>query len=192
MGALVDWCAEIAAAAPDLPFYYYDIPMFTGVSLPIERFLIEAPPRIPNLAGVKFSNPDVVSYRRSLDAAGQRFDLPWGIDEALLAGLATGARAAVGSSYNFEPKLYVDLVSAFTRGDVAEARRLQSLSIAMVDTIAATGFLGTAKALMARLGVPVGPARLPLGNPTGPQFDSVFARLTELGFGEWGAAVPGH
>jgi N-acetylneuraminate lyase len=189
LGALVDWCAEIAAAAPNLPFYYYDFPMLTGVALPIERFLIEAPARIPNLAGVKFTNPDVVSYRRSLDAAGERFDLPWGIDEALLAGLATGARSAVGSTYNFAPKLYVDLMSAFTRGDLAEARRLQSLSIAMVDTIAATGFLGTAKALMTRLGVPVGPARLPMGNPTAPQFDAVFARLTELGFATWGAAA---
>lgn len=78
LAALIDWCAAIAAAAPDLPFYYYDIPMLTGVSLPIERFLVDAPARIPNLAGVKFTNPDLVSYRRSLDAAGQRFDLPWG------------------------------------------------------------------------------------------------------------------
>ena len=31
----------------------------------------------------------------------------------------------------------------------------------LIDAIAATGFLGTAKALMGRLGVPVGPARLP-------------------------------
>lgn len=187
LDALIDWCAAIAATAPNLPFYYYDIPALTGVSLPIERFLVEASARIPNLAGVKFTNPDLVSYRRSLDAAGQRFDLPWGIDEALLAGLATGARAGVGSTYNFAPKLYVDLMKAFERGDLAEARRLQSLSIAMVDAIATKGFIGTAKALMVRLGVSVGPARAPLGNPTEQQFESVFSRLIELGFQEWGA-----
>jgi N-acetylneuraminate lyase len=73
---LIDWCAAIAAAAPDLPFYYYDIPELTDVSLPVERFLVEAADRIPNLAGVKFTNADLVSYRRSLDVAGQRFDLP--------------------------------------------------------------------------------------------------------------------
>jgi N-acetylneuraminate lyase len=188
LAALIDWCEAIAAAAPDLPFYYYDIPALTGVSLPIERFLVEAPARIPSLAGVKFTNPDLVSYRRSLDAAGDRFDLPWGIDEALLAAVATGARSAVGSTYNFAPWLYADLMNAFTRGDLAEARRLQSLSIAMVDAIADPGFLGTAKALMARLGVPVGPVRAPLRNPTGPQFDAVWARLTEIGFSDWGGA----
>lgn len=184
---LIDWCAVIAAEAPDLPFYYYDIPSMSGVSYPIEQFLLEASARIPNLAGVKFTNLDLVSYRRCLDVAGDRFDLPWGTDEALLAALATGARGAVGSTYNWAPRLYVNLTDAFTRGDVDEARRLQSLSIAMIDAIASSGFMGTAKALMCRLGIPVGLARAPLGNPTSDQIDALLSRLDDLGFTEWGA-----
>jgi N-acetylneuraminate lyase len=184
---LIDWCATVAAEAPDLPFYYYDIPSMSGVSFPIDRFLSEASLRIPNLAGVKFTNLDLVSYRRSLDVAGDRFDLPWGTDEALLAALATGARGAVGSSYNWAPRLYVNLIDAFTRGDLGEARRLQSVSIAMIDAIAATGFMGTAKALMGRLGVPVGLARSPLTNPTPAQMDVLLSRLDDLGFRQWGA-----
>jgi N-acetylneuraminate lyase len=184
---LIDWCAVIAAEAPDLPFYYYDIPSMSGVSYPIEQFLLEASARIPNLAGVKFTNLDLVSYRRCLDVAGDRFDLPWGTDEALLAAIATGARGAVGSTYNWAPRLYVNLIDAFTRGDVDEARRLQSRSIAMIDAMASSGFMGTAKALMCRLGVPVGLARAPLGNPTPVQIDALLFRLDDLGFTEWGA-----
>ncbi len=184
---LIDWCATVAAEAPDLPFYYYDIPSMSGVSFPIDRFLSEASVRIPNLAGVKFTNLDLVSYRRSLDVAGDRFDLPWGTDEALLAALATGARGAVGSTYNWAPRLYVNLIDAFTRADLDEARRLQSVSIAMIDAIAATGFMGTAKALMGRLGVPVGPARSPLTNPTPDQIDVLLSLLDDLGFRQWGA-----
>lgn len=184
---LIDWCAVIAAEAPDLPFYYYDIPSMSGVSYPIEQFLIEASARIRNLAGVKFTNLDLVSYRRCLDVAGDRFDLPWGTDEAWLAALATGARGAVGSTYNWAPRLYVNLTNAFTRGDVDEARRLQSLSIAMIDAMASSGFMGTAKALMCRLGVPVGLARAPLSNPTSDQIDALLSRLDDLGFTEWGA-----
>jgi len=184
---LIDWCATVAAEAPDLPFYYYDIPSMSGVSFPIDRFLSEASVRIPNLAGVKFTSLDLVSYRRSLDVAGDRFDLPWGTDEALLAALATGARGAVGSTYNWTPRLYVNLIDAFTRGDLDEARRLQSVSIAMIDAIAATGFMGTAKALMGRLGVPVGPARSPLTNPTPDQIDVLLSLLDDLGFRQWGA-----
>jgi N-acetylneuraminate lyase len=185
LDVLIDWCAIVAAEAPGLPFYYYDIPSMSGVSFPIDQLLIEAPARIPNFAGVKFTNLDLVSYRRCLDVAGDRFDLPWGTDEALLAALATGARGAVGSTYNWAPRLYLNLIDAFTRSDLNEARRLQSISIAMIDAISATGFMGTAKALMCRLGVPVGPARSPLGNPTSDQVDELLVRLDHLAFSEW-------
>jgi N-acetylneuraminate lyase len=113
--------------------------------------------------------------------------MPWGIDEALLAALATGARGGVGSTYNWAPKLYFELIDAVARADFDEARRLQSLSIAMVDAISATGFMGTSKALMTRLGVPVGPARAPLDNPSARDVDGLLIRLDELGFGHWGA-----
>ena len=185
---LIDWCAAIAAEAPALPFYYYDIPSMTGVSLSMEHFLSDGGTRISNLAGIKFTNPDLVSYRRCLDADGGRFDLPWGVDEALLGAIATGARGGVGSTYNWAHPLYVALRDAFGRGDLDEARRRQSLSIAMIDAIAATGFMGTSKALMDRLGVPVGPARPPHGNPSAVEVDALVARLAELGFGRWGAS----
>lgn len=185
--ALVDWCAAVAAAAPDLPFYYYDIPVLTNVSLPNEAFLVAASARIPSLAGIKFTNPDLVSYRRSLDAAGDRFDLPWGVDEALLGALAMGARGCVGSTYNWAPKLFMDMKAAFDRGDLTDARRQQSAAIGMIDALAAVGFMGAGKALMMHLGVPVGPARPPLANPTPDQMAGVLARLRDLGFERWGA-----
>ena len=42
---------------------------------------------------------------------------------------------------------------------------------------------------MVRLGVPVGPVRAPLVNPTKVQVEALFVRLKELGFEEWGAAA---
>ncbi|QJE94918.1 dihydrodipicolinate synthase family protein [Luteolibacter luteus] len=187
LAALIDCCAAIAAEAPGTPFFYYDIPALTGVSFPMERFLLDAPARIPTLAGIKFTNPDLVSYRRTLDVAGDRFDIPWGVDEMLLAALATGARGGVGSTYNWAPGLYHALIAAFEGGNLEEARRLQDISIAMIDAMASIGFLGAAKALMLRLGVPVGPVRLPFGNPDARQVDALIRRLDELGFQEWGA-----
>jgi dihydrodipicolinate synthase/N-acetylneuraminate lyase len=61
----------------------------------------------------------------------------------------------------------------------------------MIDAIAATGFMGTAKALMCRLGVPVGPARAPLSNPAPAQVDALISRLDNLAFGHWGARLTG-
>src|SRR5438270_10808922 len=37
-GELVAWCAAIAAAAPNVPFYYYNIASLTGVALPVASF----------------------------------------------------------------------------------------------------------------------------------------------------------
>ena len=186
--ALISCCAEIAAAAPSTPFYYYDIPVLTNVVFPMDRLLERVGSRIPNFAGIKYTNPDLVSYARSLEAAGDRFDLPWGVDEALLPALALGARGGVGSTYNWAPKLYLDLTAAFHAGDMDRARALQLTSIRMIDAIASTGYLGTAKALMGRLGAPLGPARLPLApGPSESQVDALMAKLDSLGFAEWGA-----
>ena len=36
---LVDYCAQIAEAAPNLPFYYYHFPAMAGADLPMHDFL---------------------------------------------------------------------------------------------------------------------------------------------------------
>ena len=35
---LVGWCEALAGAAPNTPFYYYNIPSMTGVALPVAPF----------------------------------------------------------------------------------------------------------------------------------------------------------
>ena len=44
--ALIACCADIAAAAPETPFYYYDIPPMTGVALSTLEFLEKAPAKV--------------------------------------------------------------------------------------------------------------------------------------------------
>src|SRR5699024_7191453 len=51
---LVAFCREIALAAPECPFYYYHIPVLTGVDFPMYDFLTIAADEIPTLAGIKF------------------------------------------------------------------------------------------------------------------------------------------
>jgi len=180
--ALVDWCASIAAAAPSLPFYYYDIPVLTGVEFPMDAFLGEAEVRIPNLAGIKFTNPDLNSYKRSLAFHDGRFDLPWGIDENLIDALQAGAKGGVGSSYNFAAPLYQDLMKAFEQGDMDTARERQKQSVELIELLASIGYLGAAKALMASQGVPVGPARQPIANPSAAQLQEVLPRIQDMGW----------
>ncbi|MCC6231288.1 MAG: dihydrodipicolinate synthase family protein, partial [Verrucomicrobiales bacterium] len=183
--ALVDCCAEIAGAAPSTPFYFYDIPVMTGVSLSMPEFLAQGAERIPTLAGIKFTNPDLMSYQLCLRAGGGAFDVPYGTDEWLLAALALGARGAVGSSYNFAAPIYQRLEAAFVRGDLAAAREEQFRSVQLIQLLAGYGYFPAAKAVMGMLGVEVGPARLPLAKLSPEQTHRLRTDLERLGFFDW-------
>ena len=183
--ALVDCMADIASAAPALPFYYYDIPSFTGVTLPSSQFLEKGAQRIPNLAGLKFTNNNMMEYQLCLRAADGTLDVAFGFDEMLLAALAIGARGAVGSTYNFAAPVYHRLIAAFERGDLDAARREQFRSVQLIQVFVRYGFMGATKAVMKMIGVDVGPARLPNGNPTAEQAGKLRADLEKLGFFEW-------
>jgi N-acetylneuraminate lyase len=179
---LVECCAKIAGAAPDLPFYYYDIPSFTGVNQSMPDFLSQSYERIPNLAGIKFTNPDGMMFQQCLYHESGRYDILWGTDECLLAGLALGARGAVGSTYNFAAPLYQRLVAAFDVGDLEKARVEQRRSVEMIARIAAIGYMGAAKAVMSMLGVDVGPARLPHSNPDANMVNALRHDLEQMDF----------
>src|SRR5262249_52277339 len=98
---LIEFLVPIAAAAPNIPFYFYDIPGLTGVRLPMHQFLLRAAERIPNLAGIKYSNEDLMTLQACLGIGPGRFEVLYGSDEILLAALAMGVRGAVGSTYNY-------------------------------------------------------------------------------------------
>jgi N-acetylneuraminate lyase len=185
LDTLIACCADIAGAAPDTPFYYYDIPALTHVNFPMPDFLAQAGEQIPTLAGIKFSNPDLMSYQLCLQAGGGRFDVPYGTDEWLLAALALGARGAVGSTYNFAAPIYHRLIQAFEAGNLAAARAEQLRSVSFIRLLLDLGPLGAGRAVMKMVGVDLGPARLPNTNPTPEQTARLRRNLEELGFFDW-------
>jgi N-acetylneuraminate lyase len=185
LDTLVACCADIAAAAPATPFYFYDIPVLTGVQFPMPEFLTAAADRIPTLAGIKFTNPDLMAYQTCLHVQGGRFDIPWGVDEYLLAAVAVGAVGGVGSSYNFAAPIYHRLLAAVGRGDLTAARVEQFRSVQLIELLAGFGYMAAAKAVMGFLGIEVGPARLPHGNLTPDQTARLRDRLDQLGFFGW-------
>ncbi len=183
--SLTEFVTEIAAAAPQTPFYFYDIPVLTGVQFSMPEFLKHAQGRIPTLAGIKFTNPDLMAYQLCLRADEGRWDIPFGCDEFLLAALALGAKGAVGSSFNFGAPIYHRLFAAFEQGDIASARDEQFRSVQLIQLLASFGYMGAAKAVMGMLDVPVGPARLPNGSLSDQQATTLQIKLTELGFFDW-------
>lgn len=185
LDVLIASCADIAAAAPNTPFYYYDIPALTGVCFPMRDFLAAAPKRIPTLAGIKFTNPDLMAYQLCLQADDGGWDLPFGLDEHLLAALAMGAHGAVGSGFNFAAPIYSRLVAAFARGDMATARKEQIRGVRLIQLLSRYGYIGATKAVMKMLGVNVGPARLPNNILSMEQASKLRSELEAMGFFDW-------
>jgi N-acetylneuraminate lyase len=177
---LIDFCAPIAAEAEPLPFYFYDIPGMTGVRLPMSEFLYHARFRIPTLRGLKYSNDDLLEFQKCVRLDHGAFDILFGSDECLLAGLCLGIRGAVGSTYNFAAPVYQALMKAFEKHDLGSARALQAKSIDLIKTLCEFGFLPASKCVMAMLGVDCGPVRPPLRNLSAEQKLELWNRLSGL------------
>jgi len=179
---LVEFCAQVASAAPGLPFYYYHMPALTGVNLSMIEFLRLGARRIPNLAGIKFTDENLMSYAQCLHFDGGRFNILFGRDEILLAALALGATGAVGSTYNYMAPIYHRLIEAFQAGDLGVARRWQMLSIQIIAVMARHGGLPAGKAMMKLAGLDCGPVRPPLRNLSAEEFEALRRDLDHAGF----------
>ena len=82
---LVKYCETIAAAAPDLPFYYYHIPVFNGVYLPMLELLKSVDGRIPNFAGIKYTYESLYEYNQCRLYGQGKYDMLHGQDETILS-----------------------------------------------------------------------------------------------------------
>lgn len=177
--------SQVAAGAPDLPFYYYHIPALTGSDVDVLDFLKRGGDQIPNLVGMKYTTTLLHEFQSCQALDDGRFDILWGCDEMLLGGLASGAKGAVGSTYNIAAPLYVQIMDAFASGDLVTARQLQLRSVSMIEQMKAFSFHAALKQVMGMLGMPVGPCRLPLSGIGETEVADLRARLEAIGFFQW-------
>jgi N-acetylneuraminate lyase len=187
---LADCCAEVAAAAPDLPFYFYHIPVLTGVRFPMLELLKAVDGKIPNFSGIKYTEEDLMDYLSCLHYAGGKYDILWGRDETFLSALATGAKGAVGSTYNYAAPLYHRLMDAYATGNLKAAAHIQQQSIDMIALLGKYGGIATGKAFMKLIGMDCGSFRLPVKNMDNQSFEQFKADAQQVGFHTFCSALP--
>lgn len=179
---LVAWFTPIANSN-SLPFYYYNMPAMSGVSVPVAEFLALGGKAMPTLAGVKFTHNNLMEMSQCLMLDGGRYEVLHGYDEILLCGLSLGATAAVGSTYNYAAKVYNRLIEAFRAGDIAAAAALQQYSVKIVEVIIKHGGgVRGGKAIMRLMGVDCGSCRLPLAPFTEAEYTELKAELEAIDF----------
>jgi len=177
---LVDFCAAIAEAAPDLPFYYYHIPVLTGVHLPMIPFVEQAVRRISTFAGLKYTDEDLMTLHQCVQFQEGRLNVLFGRDEILLSALVLGVDGGVGSTYGYAAPVYLRILAAFAKGDMLTARREQAKAVEMVAALATFGVLRANKVVMSLLGVDCGPVRLPLRTMTDREIHTLYETIKHL------------
>lgn len=180
---LIDFFTPVAAAAPDLPFYYYNMPSMTGVNLPVDKFLEEGKKKIRSLAGTKFTHNNLMEMGQCIELNNKEFEVLHGYDEILISGLAMGAIAGVGSTYNYIPKVYDGIFSAMQKNDLETARSLQMKSIKTVEVIIKYGGgVRGGKAIMNQIGIACGNCRLPISPLSSQEEKSLDQDLKNINF----------
>jgi N-acetylneuraminate lyase len=187
---LADCCKEVAAVVPDMPFYFYHIPVLTGVNYNMIDLLKAVDGQIPNFAGIKYTHEDFMDYLSCINYNGGKFDMLWGRDETFLSALAVGAKGAVGSTYNYAAPLYNQLVAAFDAGNLSEAQQLQQLSIDMIRLLGKYGGIATGKAYMKYIGLDCGGFRLPVKNMQPSTFEAFKDDVNRLPLAPYWSYLP--
>ena len=179
---LADSMAEIASAAPNTPFYYYNIPTLTGVSMDMIDFLAQAEKVIPTLAGIKYTASTLHEYQACLNYKGGKFDILYGYDEMLLPALAVGAKGAIGSTYTFAAPLYLKVMELYKEGKAEEAAAMQLNSVNMVRCLVKYPPIPAQRAIMKMEGFELGKCRLPLVPLTIEEEANFKHSLEDIGF----------
>jgi 4-hydroxy-tetrahydrodipicolinate synthase len=150
------------AEATTLPVMLYDIPIRAGRKIAHDT-LVRLLTEVPNIVAVKDAALDVAASARLVAAAPDTFDLYSGNDDQTLPLLSIGAVGAVGVATHWAGVQTGEMIAAFSKGDVDEARRINAR---LLESYAFEGSDLTpnpvpSKAMMRVLGLPVGECRLP-------------------------------
>lgn len=140
-----------------------------------------------NIIGVKHTSSDMFALERLAKACPDAHFYN-GYDEMCLAGLTSGARGAIGTTYNFMGDLFVALRDHLCRGEVEEAQALQSLANDIIAVLISCGVMPGSKAILGLMGVDTGPSRKPFRTPTKADRERLHRAIEPLL--EWRARSP--
>ncbi|MGC9360330.1 MAG: dihydrodipicolinate synthase family protein [Anaerolineae bacterium] len=178
--ALREHYQAIAEAAGSVPLYLYYIPCYTGNEMSPEQ--LAALCRIPGVAGIKFSHMDMAYLSTFMALRDPEVtNVISGPDDLHLVCAVLGAEGAIGSTYNFMPRLYVDIRGALAAGELAMARRLQFSANRIIEVVRRYGAIPSVRATCQRLGFAVGSAVAPMPTLSGDELKRFHHDMDEAG-----------
>lgn len=177
--ALLAYFETIAETVPDFPILLYIFPAFTGndVSPALLKWLGD---NVPNLVGMKVSNPDLIRFQDYLSVVDERFVSLFGVDGLMLPALSIGAWGQVSGTANAFPEPFLDLYKAFEGGELQKANEAQQLINRIRGVLKDGQNLAYFKEALALRGVPVGTVRPPMRTLTADERRNLEQQLHSL------------
>ncbi|MEM7030510.1 MAG: dihydrodipicolinate synthase family protein [Chloroflexota bacterium] len=170
---------QVADAASTIPFLPY---LFTSSLDPVA--LMHHIKDIPNLAGTKYTGPNMYQFRQILDARSGAWSVFSGMDEQCIFAAMFGACGNIGSTLNVMPGIYRDIHQAYQDGDLLRARDLQLRANRVTETLISFDFMGALKAALLILGFDCGQPRLPAMSFPDEKRDALKQALDAVDFSE--------
>ncbi|KMM47132.1 dihydrodipicolinate synthase [Cellulomonas sp. A375-1] len=165
--------------AADLPAMLYDVPGRAGVRL--ADATIDTLAADERVVAFKDATGDTVNAARGI----ARTDLAWysGDDGLIAQFLAVGAAGIVGVVTQAASRMFVDVLSAWDRGDVTGMQRAYAATLPVTDAVNGAGFQAVhVKAALEVLGfIPRRPVRLPYVAASDEEVDGIRAALRAAG-----------
>lgn len=169
--ALTEHLVAAASAAAPLPFFIYAFAARSGYPVPLE-VVARVRDRSDNLAGLKVSEAPFDRVEPYLEVG---LPVLVGFEPLIAPAIASGAVGSVSGLAAAFPEV---VRAALDEPDQAASQRLSALRGAME----AQPFIASAKHVLARRGVPIGPdMRRPMRSLTDAERAQLDARLAELG-----------
>ena len=138
----------------------------------------------PDVLRTQITDENLMEFARCVEFDGGQYNLLWGRDEILLAGLTAGAQGAIGSTYNYTAPVCNRVIDAFGRGDMSAAMREMSRARESVQVLIDFGGLPAGKAMLRLCGIDCGPVRLPLRTLPAERVADMVSALSRINWDE--------
>ena len=175
--ALMDYYRRLAAVAGDARIYVYLFAARTGVSVTPGQLAELA--TIPAVAGAKINGELRAVVLQYVDAVPDDFEVYSGNDIEFGDFVRAGGTGAVSGVSSVFPRPFLDLADALRRSDDQAAAAAQDRVKQAVDAVNGAD-IALLKAGLSLQGLPAGPTRVALDQPTAAQLDTLRTAVRDL------------
>ena len=176
--AVIQACYRaVAASVPELPFF----PYFFNIdrdAVQLATGLLD----IPNLAGAKYTGPNLFELKGLLDLRKENWTIFAGMDQQVAYAAMAGSPGNIGSTLNHYPGVYQGIHRLVAAGDLAGALDLQEAANRATRVMSRYGFFGAIWEALRWMGFEFGEPRLPAVGMPAEKVAGFRADLSAAGF----------